>query len=161
MFHSPPRLEPEVFGNPSLLQSRFLDKLRNRSDPFGFTERQKETVRIGQISMPLPRRYQGNDDFRIGPSWIGYQDAKLDSVGENSDALTGGEQDPLCDSEMAEAVRRAALGGRVQVLVEFRRPNPKFQVTGGTDQAVAAFFPAFASFDLRRILDAGETHSLH
>ncbi|MCG3142565.1 MAG: hypothetical protein HDKAJFGB_04080 [Anaerolineae bacterium] len=157
-FNSLTRLDTEFLGDFRLLKPCFVDQFGNKGDPFGRCECQQEAIRIGHIPAAFPTGFDGNDDFRIGPSRVRKQYSQFNAVGEKTNPLALGEEHTLCDTQMAETVGQPTFGGSVEILLEGRGPDPQTRLA--IKEKEPAVFPPFARFDRIRAFESFVTEAI-
>ena len=144
-----PGLVAQVLGDAGLLQPGLIDQLRDRLHAVGRGQRQEQPERVGHVAAALPVGIEREDHLGVGPGRIGNQQPQFDAVGQQADALAAGQQHPLGDPQMAEAVRLPALGRGVEVLVEIGGPDAELG-TVRRRQQVSARLPGPHGFPRRR-----------
>ena len=146
-------LVAQLLGHPGLLQPGLVDDLGQGRHAVGAGEGQEQQERAGNFAAALPAGIDGDDDLRVGPGRVGYQETQLDAVGEQAEALAGGQQDALGNPQVAETIGPAALRWCVEVFIEGRGPDAQLALAVGGREQVAAGLEVFAGLNRVRGID--------
>ncbi|MEW6490833.1 MAG: hypothetical protein AB1578_23340, partial [Thermodesulfobacteriota bacterium] len=154
-------LDPEVLGDPGLLEARLLHELGHRPDALGGGQGQEEPVGVGEIAASLPVGVDGDSDLGAGTRRVAEEEAKLHTVGEEPQPLARGQEHPLGAAGVTVPVGRSPAGRGVEVLFEGSAPGPEPLLAVGRDQEVAAGLVPLPGLHLAGVFEPGVAEPVH
>ena len=153
-------LVAQLLGDARLLQAGFVNDLGEGRHAGWAGQGEKQQERPGNFPAAPPARVDWDNNLRVGPGRVGYQEAQLDAVGEQAEALAGGQQDALCNPQMTETIGPAALRWRVEVFIEQGGPDTQLALAIGGREEVAAGLEVFAGLNRVGRIDLTVPHEL-